>query len=159
MREWQMCANICHKSIAHYLCTMQHSFTRYIANVLLVCFSLVFIHAVIPHSHFEDEPETINHQHDTDGNEHPHSGLSDILDFLSDLTHSKIGEDHLEEYLSSSKQIIPLNINYVTGCDIYNTITQVVFQSDGFKFVKPANIPFQQRLFENSPRRGPPSQS
>jgi hypothetical protein len=138
---------------------MQYSFTRCIAKVLLACFSLVFIHAVTPHSHFEDEPETIDHHHDTDGNSHSHSGLTGILDFLNDLTHSEIGENHLEEYLSSSKQIVPLNINDVTGCDISNTVTQVVFQSDGFNFVKPVDVPLHHRFIKNSPWRGPPSQS
>ena len=127
--------------------------------VLLACFSLVFVHAVTPHSHFVNELDINDHHHNTDGNRHTHSGLSEILDFLKDVTHSQIAENHLEEYLSASKQIIPLNNNDVSGCDICNTITQFVFQSSGFDVAKPVIITLQQRFFESSPRRGPPSQS
>ena len=137
---------------------MHHSITRHIAIILLACFSLVFIHAIAPHSHFEAELETFGHHHDSDGNRHSHSGLSGILDFLNDLTHSEIGENHLEEFLNSSNKI-PLSNVDVTGCDISKTIAQLIFQSNGLDVTKPIKLSLQQVFFENSPRRGPPSAS
>ena len=138
---------------------MHHTSTRHTAMILLTCFSLVFLHAFTPHSHLEDELVSIDHHQDNSGKSHSHSGLSEILDFLKEAVHSQIGENHLEEYLTSPKESILRSTNVFSTCDLPFGTIQFVFYPKVFDSQKEVNIPLQHKFIESSPRRGPPSQS
>lgn len=95
------------------LVKMQSTYFKYIATLLLICFSIVFVHSLKPHSHNDKDRSEArhhdqHHQHDQHhSNSHSHSMLSDFFDFFKDISHTQIGENHLKEFLTTPKQFSP----------------------------------------------------
>ncbi len=137
---------------------MQRTFTRHIANILIACFSLVFVHMLMPHSHRDSGTSLEKHQHHHhESTSHSHSGLPDLLDFLMDISHIEIGENHLEEYLTSSKQVSPTNQIDFSDDGLPGTNLQLVyFHSKDFDGRKLLKTPRPLVFIDNSLTRGPP---
>jgi hypothetical protein len=128
------------------------------AVILLACFSLVFVHATIPHSHQDVETSRQNHQHHHQNSmSHSHSGWADILDFLKDISHSQIGKNHLEEYLNSSKQVIPINTVDFSYDGFPGANLRIVnFHSEVINTRKSLKARFPIFFIDNPLQRGPP---
>jgi len=140
---------------------MRNTSSKNIASLLLICFGIVFVHTFIPHSHNIEGHSEVKHQDFDHPNSHSHSILSDFFDLFKDISHTQIGENHLEEYLTAPKQLSSSkhqdnsdNLRIEENSDL-----ELSGGMDNYEITLPTKPFLKTYHLGNLNRRGPPNQA